>query len=133
MPTPVSNLQIVCDNEEEFKCLQARAVKLRTILLEKQSKNVFYNISSMNPREKKKFVNELSRMWNEMSDSEIDEEFNSICCESLFHAGKDVSNYPVQYKTMPDHSILYPSQSEMEEVPVKLPHIEELSFEESKS
>ena len=110
----MSNCQIICDNEEEFECMKSRAIKLRTILLERQNKKMFCNLSTFNPREKTKFINELSKMWNEMSDSEIDEEFNSIVNDSLFHAGKDVSEYPVQYKGMPDHSILYEPESGQE-------------------
>jgi hypothetical protein len=46
-------------------------------------------------------------MWNSMTDKEIDDEFNEIVCDKLFASGKDVSSYPTEFMTYPDHSILY--------------------------
>lgn len=132
MPNPLP-IRFVCEDKEEFERLKTKSTKLRVILLERQDKNMFCRLSSFDKRTKDKFVAEINKMWNEMSDSEIDEEFNSICCDKLFYQGQDVSVLPVEPSglTFPNHSILY-EQKSMEEVPTKLAHIEELAFEESK-
>lgn len=101
------SIRIVCENEGEFDRLKNRSTKLKIILLDRKDKNVFCKLSTMNARDKKKFVNELSDLWNSMTDAEIDAEFNEICCDKLFDSTKDVSSYPVEEMTFPDHSKLY--------------------------
>jgi hypothetical protein len=122
-------VRFLCEDKEEFEKLKAKATKLRIILLERKEKQMFAKLSSFSKREKDKFIAEINKMWSEMSDSEIDEEFNSICCDKLFEGGVDVSTLPVLEKTYPDHSVLYEPQQEIEP---KLAHIENLSFEEVK-
>ena len=112
---PIEPVRYVCDSQEEFDYLKAKMTKIRTILLERKDKNMFHQLSSFNKRDKDKFIKEMELMWREMSDAEIDEEFNSICCDKLFYQGQDVSSYPVREMTFPDHSIIYNSQVECEE------------------
>jgi len=100
-------VQILCDTQEELNQLKNRSTKLRVILLERQNKNMFCKLSSFTARDKAKFVKEINEIWNSMSDSEIDEEFNDICSNKLFESGTDVSAYPVEESSFPDHSILY--------------------------
>ena len=103
----MSSIKIVCDNKEEFDRLKNKANKLRLILLDKKDKNLFCKLSSFDARDKKKIIRELNDMWNSMTDEEIDAEFNEICCDKLFASSKDVSTYPTEIMTYPDHSILY--------------------------
>ena len=103
-PLPV---RLVCEDEQEFERLKTKATKLRIILLERKDKNLFCKLSSFDKRTKDKFVKEINEMWNSMSDNEIDEEFNAICCDKLFYQGQDITSYPVKELTFPDHSILY--------------------------
>lgn len=106
----MSSVKIVCDNVEEFEALKQKSTKLRVILLERQNKNMFCKLSTMNLRDKRKFIDELNNMWNTMSDEEIDAEFNDICVNKLFDpASTDVENLPSQYISAPDHSVLYNS------------------------
>jgi len=107
---PQSNsVRYVCETEEEFDRLKTKSTKLRVILLERKDKNMFCRLSSFDKRTKDKFVKEISEMWESMTDEEIDEEFNSICCDKLFDQGKDVSAYPVKEMTYPNYSALYNS------------------------
>ena len=122
-------VSFLCEDKEEFDRLKAKATKLRIILLERKDKQMFCRLSTFSKRDKDKFIAEINKMWNEMSDSEIDMEFNSICCDKLFEGGVDVSTLPVEQMTFPDHSVLYEPQQEIEP---KLAHIENLSFEEVK-
>jgi hypothetical protein len=103
----MSGITLVCDTQEEFNRLKDRATKLRIILLDRKEKNMFCKLSSFDARDKKKFVREINDMWNSMTDEEIDAEFNEICCDKLFASGKDVSSYPTEIMTYPDHSVLY--------------------------
>lgn len=107
---PFMNLQpvrYVCETQEEFDYLKAKTTKLRTILLERKDKNMFCKLSAFDKRTKDKFVKEMNELWNEMTDEEIDAEFNAICCDKLFYQGQDITSYPVKELCMPDHSILY--------------------------
>ena len=97
----------VCETQEEFDYLKAKTTKLRTILLERKDKNMFCKLSSFDKRTKDKFIKEMNEMWNSMSDEEINEEFNAICCDKLFEGGQDISSYPVKEMTFADHSSLY--------------------------
>lgn len=127
-------VRILCDCEEEFNKLKTKSTKLRIILLERKDKNMFCRLSSFDKRTRDKFIAEIDKMWNEMTDEEIDEEFNAICCDKLFYQGQDISNLPVKELTFPDHSVLY-NPPPIEEISTKLAHIEEISnisFEESK-
>ena len=128
MPNP-QQVRFVCEDKEEFEKLKAKATKLRIILLERKEKQMFCRLSTFSKRDKDKFIAEINKMWSEMTDEEIDEEFNSICCDKLFEGGVDVSTLPVEQLTYPDHSVLYEPQQEIEP---KLAHIENLSFEEVK-
>lgn len=101
------SVRFVCEDEQEFEKLKNKATKLRIILLERKEKNMFCKLSSFDKRTKDKFIKEINEMWNEMTDEEIDEEFNSICCDKLFYQGQDLTSYPVKELCMPDHSILY--------------------------
>ena len=103
-PQPV---RYVCETQEEFDYLKAKTTKLRIILLERKEKNLFCKLSAFDKRTKDKFIKEMNEMWNTMSDAEIDEEFNAICCDKLFYQGQDITSYPVKELTFPDHSILY--------------------------
>jgi hypothetical protein len=97
----------VCETQEEFDYLKAKTTKLRTILLERKEKNMFCKLSSFDKRTKDKFIKEINEMWNSMSDEEINEEFNAICCDKLFEGGQDISSYPVKEMNFADHSSLY--------------------------
>ncbi len=104
------------EDQAEYEKLKNKLTKLRVILLERKEKNMFSRLSNFSKREKDKFVAEINYMWETMSDSEIDEEFNAICCDRLFEGGADVTQYPVKELTFPDHSILYePQKVESEE------------------
>lgn len=103
----MSGIKIVCDNQEEFDRLKAKATKLRVILLERKNKALFCHLSTFNTRDKQKFIKELNNLWSEMTDDEIDQEFNSIVSDKLLEGGTDVTSYPVKEMTYPDHSILY--------------------------
>lgn len=118
-------VHFLCEDQEEFERLKARATKLRIILLERKDRQMFCRLSTFSKRDKDKFMAEINKMWSEMSDSEIDEEFNSICCDKLFESGVDVSTFPVKEMSFPDHSSLYNSQTELEVA-------EKTSFEETK-
>jgi hypothetical protein len=113
-----TQVRFLCEDKEEFERLKAKATKLRIILLERKEKQMFAKLSSFSKRDKDKFIAEINKMWNEMSDSEIDAEFNSICCDKLFEGGVDVSTLPVEQLTYPDHSVLYEPQ--------QLAHFEEV-------
>lgn len=108
-------VRFICDSQEEFDRMKTKATKLRVILLERKDKNVFCKLAHFDRRDKSKFIKELNHMWNTMSDSEIDEEFNAICCDKLFDVGKDVSEYPVKESSFPDYSILYNPPNESDE------------------
>ena len=112
----MSNLlpQFLCESQEEFDRLKNITTKLRVILLERQNKNMFCKLSSFTKRDKEKFIKEISSMMNAMTEDEIDEEFNSICCDKLFECGANVDSLPVDPRglTYPDHSILYNSVSD---------------------
>lgn len=110
-------VRYVCETQEEFDYLKAKSTKLRIILLERKDKNMFCKLSSFDKRTKDKFIKEMNEMWNEMTDEEIDAEFNSICCDKLFYQGQDITSYPVKEMSYPDHSILYnPEPKPAEEV-----------------
>jgi len=102
-----SGLKVVCETKEEFDRLRHKATKLRVILLERKDKNLFCKLSSFDRRDHNKFIKEINELWNTMSDQEIDDEFNDICVNKLFETGKDLTSYPVETLTYPDHSILY--------------------------
>lgn len=116
----IEPVRYVCDTQEEFDYLKAKMTKIRTIILERKDKNMFCRLSAFDKRTKDKFIKEMETMWREMSDEEIDEEFNAICCDKLFYQGQDVSNYPVKEMTYPDHSIIYNSQVGDEETKTEL-------------
>lgn len=107
----MSEVKFVCDTQEEFDRLKTKATKLRIILLERKDKALFCRLSAFDTRDKTKFIKELNDMWNTMSDEEIDVEFNDICVNKLFEGGKDVTTYPVETLTYPDHSILYTNEA----------------------
>lgn len=111
-PQPV---RYVCESQEEFDYLKAKSTKLRIILLERKDKNMFCRLNSLDKRAKDKFIKEINEMWNTMSDAEIDEEFNAICCDKLFYQGVDVSSYPVKELTQPDYSVLYGNNNKLED------------------
>lgn len=100
-------IRYVCESQEEFDYLKNKLTKLRIIVLERKDKNMFCKLSSFNKREKDKFIKEVEKLWTEMTDEEINEEFNTICCDKLFYQGQDVSSYPVKEMNFPDHSIMY--------------------------
>ena len=116
----VEQVRYVCETQEDFDYLKAKMTKIRTILLERKDKNMFAHLSSFNKRDKDKFIKEMETMWKEMTDEEINEEFNSICCDKLFYQGTNVSNYPVKEMTFPDHSIIYNPQVGDEETKSEL-------------
>lgn len=116
----IEPVRYVCETQEEFDFLKAKMTKIRTIILERKDKNMFCRLSAFDKRTKDKFIKEMETMWREMSDEEIDEEFNSICCDKLFYQGQDVSNYPVKEMTYPDHSIIYNPQVGDEETKTEL-------------
>lgn len=129
----ISQVKVLCDTKEEFERLKTKSTKLRIILLERQDKNMFCRLSSFDKRTKDKFVKEINKMWEEMTDEEIDEEFNSICNDKLFDQGKDVSALPVEPSglTFPNHSILYePEVVGLEKIETKLAHIEHIESKE---
>jgi hypothetical protein len=130
--TITQQVRFVCEDKEEFERLKAKATKLRIILLERKEKQMFCRLSTFSKRDKDKFIAEVNKMWSEMTDEEIDEEFNAICCDKLFEGGVDVSNLPVKEMTYPDHSVLYEPVQKDQEIETKLAHIENLSFEEVK-
>jgi hypothetical protein len=130
--TITQQVRFVCEDKEEFERLKAKATKLRIILLERKEKQMFCRLSTFSKRDKDKFIAEVNKMWSEMTDEEIDEEFNAICCDKLFEGGVDISNLPVKEMTYPDHSVLYEPVSKDQEIETKLAHIENLSFEEVK-
>ena len=112
---PFMNLQpvrYVCETQEEFDYLKAKTTKLRTILLERKDKNMFCNLSSFSKRDKDKFIKEMNELWNEMTDTEIDEEFNAIVNDKLLEGGKDMSSLPCKEVGFPDHSSLYEPEAE---------------------
>ena len=111
MPNTQLPVRILCEDETEFERLKAKATKLRIILLERKEKQIFCRLSTFNKRDKDKFLAEITKMWSEMTDEEIDEEFNSICCDKLFESGIDVSTYPVKEMTFPDYTPLYEPQT----------------------
>lgn len=109
----MSGITLVCESQEEFDRLKNKATKLRTILLDRKNKNLFCKLASFDTRDKKKFIREINELWTNMTDEEIDAEFNEICCDKLFESSADVSTYPVEPSglTYPDHSVLYNPQS----------------------
>lgn len=86
-------LQIEVNTKEELEQLKQKATKLKVILMERKGKHPLQNISLLNKRDKDLFEKELEELWNTMSDEEITNEFNSICCDRIFTEGTDVSNY----------------------------------------
>lgn len=107
----MSGITLVCETQDEFDKLKNKATKLRVILFDRKEKNMFCKLSSLDVRDKKKFIREINEMWNSMTDEEIDAEFNEICCDKLFTG--DVSDLPVEPSgmTYPDHSVLYNPKS----------------------
>jgi hypothetical protein len=97
-----------CADEDELEKLKTRAMKLKVILLDTWDKHPLQNPALFNKRQRDRFTSELKSMWNSMTDEQIDKEFNEICCERLFVAGADFSNYPV-YEPVgtANHKILY--------------------------
>jgi len=94
-------------NEEELQQFKDKAMKLKVILLDRLGKHPLQNPSFFNKREKDKFLCKIREMWNEITDDEVNKEFNSIVCDNLFTNGADVSNYPCVNIDLPDHSVLY--------------------------
>jgi hypothetical protein len=82
-------VRFVCEDESELEKCQSKATKLRIILLERQERNMFCKLSSFNTRDKSKFTKEINKMWTEMTDEEIDLEFNSV---KRYHDFMAVSN-----------------------------------------
>lgn len=100
------------ESEEELQQLKVKCLKCKTILLDKENKHPLFNITALTKRQKEKFLQALHEMMETMSDSEIDEEFNSIVCDDLLDGSKDISTYHVLEKSYPDHSILYKPSEE---------------------
>jgi hypothetical protein len=75
--TITQQVRFVCEDKEEFERLKAKATKLRIILLERKEKQMFAKLSTFSKRDKDKFIAEVNKMWSEMTDEEIDIEFNS--------------------------------------------------------
>lgn len=126
MPNKPTNTTFLCEDKEEFERLKAKATKLRVILLDRKDKQIFCRLSNFSKRDKDKFVAEINEMWNTMTDEEINEEFNAICCDKLFESGADVSTLPVKELTYPNHSVLYEPQL------TPSPETEMFSYEEMK-
>lgn len=100
------SVRFVCEDESELEACKSKAIKLRIILLERQEKNMFCKLSSFNTRDKNKFTKEINDMWLEMTNEEIDLEFNSICCDKLFEGGNDITSLPVQHLGLASNSTL---------------------------
>lgn len=111
----ISPVKYLCETQEEFDFLKAKLTKIRTIILERKDKNMFCRLSAFDKRSKDKLIKEIFDMWHTVSDTEIDEEFNAICCDKLFYQGEDVSKYPVKEMTFPNHSMVYNSEVDGEE------------------
>jgi len=83
-----------CDDEDTFQKYREKATKLKVILLDRMDKHPLLNTKLMDRRTRDKFLKELKELWNTMTEKEIDDEFNSICCDKLFSSGVDISSYP---------------------------------------
>lgn len=96
---------IECTDEAELQLYRDKLTKLRIIANDRADKNLFSK--PVDKRDKTKLMRAIQELWDSLSDSEIDAEFNSICCDNLFVGGADLTKYPTADLRFPDHSILY--------------------------
>ena len=83
------------DNKEKLKSL---LTIFKVITANRLGYHPLINLSTLQPDQAVRFKNNIESLvedFNNGMEKEITEEFNRICNEKLFHAGADVSTYPV--------------------------------------
>jgi hypothetical protein len=91
-----------CKDEETLQYYKTKTTKLKVILLDRLDKPALTNIKLMTKRDRDKFNKQLKELFETMSDKEINDEFNSICCDKLFTSGVDVSAYTCFNTSFPE-------------------------------
>ena len=70
-------------------------IKLRCVILNKIGLNILTDTRFLKNNVKKNFINERNKYIEDLTQSKLDNDFNNICCETIFDCGEDVSKYPV--------------------------------------
>jgi hypothetical protein len=91
-------MRIEVETQEELTALKNKALKVKIIALDKLEKDPLSNTSYFTNKEKRKLLELMTELFT-MSDEEINNKFNTIVNEDILSNGKDVSNYPVYYKS----------------------------------
>jgi hypothetical protein len=81
--------------EKEKTVESENFIKLRCVILNKIGLNILTDTRFLKNNVKKNFINERNKYIEDLTQSKLDDDFNSICSETIFDCGEDVSKYPV--------------------------------------
>jgi hypothetical protein len=70
-------------------------IKLRCVILHKIGLSILTDTRFLKNNIKNNYINERSKYIENLTQSELDNDFNNICSDTIFDCGKDVSKYPI--------------------------------------
>jgi len=89
-------IELDIDDTETLQKLKDKAMMLKIICLDDLGKDPLFDVSRMNRREKVRLQVEVEKRWKEMPDSDIIEQFNEICIQTIFDTqGPEYEDLPV--------------------------------------
>jgi hypothetical protein len=89
-------IELNIDDTETLQKLKDKAMMLKIICLDDLGKDPLFDVSRMNRREKVRLQVEVEKRWKEMPDSDIIEQFNEICIQTIFDTqGPEYEDLPV--------------------------------------
>jgi hypothetical protein len=70
-------------------------IKLRCVILHKMDLNILTDTRFLKKNVKDLYINKRIEYIENLTQSELDKDFNNICCNTILDCGEDVSKYPI--------------------------------------